>query len=189
VAAAVAVVVFGAVLLVAARNDMPLVSLTQDPVGLTELRWQAGLVYKIGLLVWGAIVASCLVGAAVWRRLGGAGCLPAFLLASAILTLVFAIDDMFQLRGEVYDHLRLPELAVFALYALAFCGFAAVFWRTVLRTEYLILAAAVGLLVLWLGLRHAGVELVVQDGVRFVAELVLLLYFLRTAAYGLRAPR
>ena len=58
VVAAVALVVFGVVLLVAARNDMPLISLTQDPAGTTGLRWQAGLLYKVGLLVWGAITAS-----------------------------------------------------------------------------------------------------------------------------------
>ena len=163
---------------------MSLSSLTQDPTGETGLRWQAGLLYKIGLLVWGAVVASCLVGATVWRRLGGADRLPGFLLASAALTLVFAVDDMFQLRVEIYDHLGLPELVVFGLYALVLCAMAVAFWRTVLRTEYLVLVAAGMLLVVWLGLREVGVESAAQDGVRFVGQLTLLVYFFRAAAYG-----
>ncbi len=93
---------------------------------------------------------------------------------------------MFQLRVEVYDHLGLSELVVFGLYALVLCVMAVASWRTVLRTEYLILAAAFGLLIVWLALRRIGVDLAAQDGVRFIGQLALLLYFFRTAAYGLK---
>ena len=73
---------------------------------------------------------------------------------------------------------------MFAVYAVVLCVFAIVFRSTLLRTEYVVLAAAVALFVVWLVLRQVGVELAVQDGVRLVAQLTLLLYFFRTSAYG-----
>jgi hypothetical protein len=178
---------FGVVLLLAVWKDLPVSSLTRDPVGTAGLRWQTGFLYKISLLAWGATTASCLLGAAMWRRSGDARALPAFLLASAALTLVFAVDDVFQLRGELYDHLGLSEVAVFAVYALILCVFAIVFRSTILRTEYVVLAVAVTLFVVWLALRHFGVEFVVQDGVKLVGQLTLLLYFWRTSAYGVNS--
>ena len=74
---------------------------------------------------------------------------------------------------------------MFAIYAVVLCVFAIVFGSTLLRTEYVVLAAAVALFVVWLGLRQFDVERAVQDGVRLVAQLTLLLYFFRTSAYGM----
>lgn len=179
----------GFVLVVARRNDMPLVSLTQDPMLSAGRRWQTGFLYKIALLVWGVIAGTCLLGSASWRRAGGVGALSAFLLSSGVLALVLALDDAFQLRGEIYDHLRLPEVGVFALYAVVLCIIAGAFWRTLARTEYFVLAVAVLLFVLWLALRQLGIERAVDDFVRLAGQLALLLYFFRTAAYGLTPTR
>jgi hypothetical protein len=184
-----ALALLGFILLVARRNDMPLVSLTQDPAITTGVRWQTGFLYKIGILVWGAIVGSCLLGAMIWRRSGGAGRLAAFLFTSAAVTLILALDDAFQLRFEIFDHLRVPEVGVFALYAVVVCAIAVIFARTLARTEYVVLIAAVVLFVAWLVLRQAGFGRAPDDFVRLVAQLTLLLYFLRTGAYGLTAPR
>ena len=182
------VALLGFVVLLAAWKDMPVSSLTRDPVVTAALRWQTGFLYKIAILLWGAITATCLLGAATWKRNGGAHALRAFLLASAALTLVIALDDVFQLRGELYpDHLGLPEVAVFAFYAVVLCVFAIVFRSTMLRTDYLVLAAAVTLFVLWLVLRQFGVERAVQDGVKLVGQLTLLLYFFRTSVYGVKS--
>jgi len=184
----VSAVLLGVVLLLAAWKDLSVSSLIRDPVGTAGLRWQTGFLYKISLLSWGATTASCLLGAAIWRRIGETSALPGFLLASAALTLIFAVDDAFQLRAEFYDHLGLPEVLMFALYAVLLCVFAIVFGSTMLRTEYIVLAAAVTLFAAWLGLRHFGVERVVQDGVKLVGQLALLLYYFRTSAYGMKSP-
>jgi hypothetical protein len=179
----------GLVLVVARRNDMPVVSLTQDPMLTTGLRWQTGFLYKGALLIWGVIAGTCFLGAASWRRAGGMGPLPAFLLTSGVLALVLAVDDTFQLRGEIYDHIGLPEIGVFAIYAVVLCVIAVAFWRTLVRTEFIVLAAAVVLFVLWLTLRQAGIGHAVGDFVRLAGQLVLLLYLFRTAAYGLTLTR
>mgnify|MGYP000849186549 FL=1 len=187
--ALVILAVAGVILVIAARNQMPLATLTRDPVEIAGLRWQTGLLYKLSLLVWGATVAVCLFGAAVWRRSGQDPRLGAFLLASGVLTLVFAVDDAFQIRSEIDDHLRIPEVGVFVMYAVALVVFALAFGRTVVRTGYGVLVVAVAVSVAWLGLRQMGVALALQDGVRFVAQLLLLLYFCRTGVYGLRHHR
>lgn len=183
------VLLLGGAVLVAAWKNIPLSSLTRDPVLTEGLRWQTGLLYKIGVLVWGAITATCLLGAAMWRRDGNAHRFAAFLLASAILTLFFALDDVFQFRGELYpDHLGLPEVAVLAVYVVVLAVFVIVFRAILLRTDYVLLAAALVLAVLWLGLRYVAVEEAVQDAVKLVGQLTLLLYFFRVSAYGLQ-PR
>lgn len=176
----------GTVVLVAAWKDVSVSSLTRDTATTAGLKYYAGFLYHIGILVWGATVASCLLGAAIWSRNSDAHALRAFLLASAALMLVFALDDVFQLRGELYpDHLGLSEIAVFAVYAMALCVFAIIFGSTMLRTEYIVLAAAAALFVVWLGLRQFGFERAFQDGVKLVGQLTLLLYFFRTSAYGI----
>lgn len=179
------VVLLGLVVFVAAWKDLPASSLTRDPVVTEGLRWQTGFLYKIGMLLWGAVTATCLLGAATWRGDDGARGLRSFLWASAAVILLLALDDTFQLRGELYpDHLGLPEVAVLAFYAVVLGIVAIVFRSTLLRTEYVVLAAAAALFVLWLVLRQSGAERAVQDGVKLAGQLMLLLYFFRTSAYG-----
>jgi hypothetical protein len=177
-------ILLGSVALLSAWKGMAVNSLIVDPVNTAELRWQTGFLYKISILIWGAITASCLLGAATWKHNGAGRAFHAFLLTSAALTLFFALDDVFQSRAEFSDHLGLPEVAMFAIYAAVLCVFAIVFGSTMLRTEYVVLAAAATLLVVWLVLRHFGVERVAQDGIKLVGQLTLLLYFFRTSSYG-----
>lgn len=174
----------GIVLLVAAWKDLPVSTLTRDPLETVGLRWQTGFLYKVSLLIWGGTAMTCLLGAAIRRSDRNARALRAFLLGSAALILVFGVDDVFQLRVEYLDHLGLPEATVFAVYGVALCVFAVVFGRTVLRTEYGVLVVALAVFVAWLGLRQADAGLGAQDGVRLVGQLTLLLYFFRTSAYG-----
>ncbi len=173
------------VAVVSVRNDMPFSTLTRDPLELAGLRWQTGLLYKLSLMVWGATAGGCLVAAAVWRRIRDAGGLARFLFASGVLMAVLAVDDAFQIRDEIDDHLGIPEAGVFVVYAAVLCVFAIAFARMVLRTEYGVLVAAFAVAVVWLGLRQAGLPLAIQDGVRFVGQLLLLLYFYRAGVYGL----
>lgn len=188
-AALLAAVVLGFVVVLAAWKDIPVNSLSRDPVNTAGLRWQTGILYKTGVFLWGAIAATCLLGAAVWARRDDARSIRAFLLASAALTLVFALDDVFQFRGELLDHLGLSELAVFAVYAVALAIFAIVFRSTLLQTEYGVLVATIALFVAWVGLRHFAAESIfAQEAVKLVGQFTLLLYFYRTSTYGLRAP-
>jgi len=187
--AVLSAILVGAVVAVAAWKNVPMSSLTRDPVESGGLRWHAGFLHSISILVWGALTASCLLGAATWRRSGGERVLRAFLLVAAALTLLVGLDDIFQFRGELYpDHLGLSEVAVLVIYAVVLCILAVVFGPTMLRTEWIVLAAAVAVLVVWLGVRHFDVERAVQDGLKLVGQLTLLLYFFRTSVYGLN-PR
>jgi len=179
-----AALLLGSVPLLAAWKGIAVNALIQDPVGTAGLRWQTGFLYKIGILLWGAITTSCFLGAAMWKRNGATEVFHAFLLTSGALTLFFALDDVFQLRTEFHDHLGLPEVAVFSIYAVALCVFVVVFKRTMLRTEYVVLVAAVALFVVWLALRLFGVEHVVRYGFMLAGQLTLMLYFFRTSAYG-----
>ena len=188
-AALLAAVVLGFVMVLAAWKDIPISSLTRDPADTAGLRWQTGMLYKAGVFLWGAITATCLLGAAIWKRLGEARTLRTFLLVSAALTTVFALDDVFQFRGELLDHLGLSEMAVFAVYAVVLVIFAIAFRSTLLQTEYGVLVATIALFVAWLGLRHFAAESVfAQEAVKLVGQLMLFVYFFRTSAYGAKLP-
>lgn len=188
-AAVLAAVVLGFVVVLAAWKDIPVSSLSRDPVNTAGLRWQTGILYKAGVFLWGAIAATCLLGAAVRRGDRDVRTFRAFLLASAALTLVFALDDVFQFRGELLDHLGLSEVAVFAVYAVVLAIFAIVFRSTLLQTEYVVLVATVALFVAWLALRQVAADRVfLQEAVKLVGQLTLLIYFFRTSAYGVRRP-
>ena len=184
-----AAVVLGFVVVLGAWKDLPLSSLARDPVGTAGLRWQTGILYKTGVFLWGAVAATCLLGAAVWRGDRDMRTFRGFLLASAALTIVFALDDVFQFRGEILDHLGLSEVAVFAVYAVALAIFAIVFRSTLLQTEYGVLVATVALFVAWLALRHFAADRVfLQEAAKLLGQLTLLIYFFRTSAYGVKLP-
>ena len=132
--AVLSLVLVGLVVIVAVLKDTTVDSLTRDTASTAGLPWWTGFLYNIGILLWGSITACCLLGAATWRRNCDARAFRAFLLASAALTLVFALDDVLQLHGELNDHPSVTEVAVFAIYAVVLCVLAIVFGFTVLRS-------------------------------------------------------
>lgn len=137
--AVVAVSVMVALLVAAMRNGVSIEAAVADPHELTRLRL-LGIVSNVGVLLWAATLAVCLLAAATSDPHREDGRWRPFFLASAAVTAVLLIDDFLlvhefsdEVVGVVVDFDRtreqkdILETAVFGGYALILAGYAATF--------------------------------------------------------------
>jgi hypothetical protein len=103
----------------------------------------AGVVSNLGILLWTAAAA---VSAFVWlvlRRTPAPPLPPAFFLGSALVSTLLLLDDFFLIHERwVPIMLGIEEKLVFAGYGLVVLYYLARWRHTILRTEFLLLAAA-----------------------------------------------
>jgi hypothetical protein len=109
--------------------DQPLAAFFDEP---QWERWYAGFVSTLGGLVWWSGTIVCLVTAWVVRARDRN--IFGFWLASAALTAVLALDDLFLLHESLFRRrLHAPEWFTFLVYGLT-AGAIAVVYRLRLRT-------------------------------------------------------
>jgi hypothetical protein len=118
-------IVAGGLLLVAGVGRRPLLYVTRDPQATTFERWFLGFFSNVGNALWwsaaGMAVLAGLVLYVVHRSE------PArFMLATATLTLVLAVDDMFGVHDQWAYEEHISKRWFFVAYGLLAAG---VFWR------------------------------------------------------------
>jgi hypothetical protein len=105
--------------------DQPLASFFDEP---QYERWYLGFVSTLGGLVWWSGAVVCLVTA--WVVRASDRTILGFWLASAALTAVLALDDLFLLHESlIRRRLHSPEWFTFLVYALAAVAIAVVYRR------------------------------------------------------------
>lgn len=117
--------------------------LTADPAKVLHIHPLAGLISNIGILLWSAAAAVCFfcysIADLTPRRF------RAFLLASALLTTLLLLDDLFQLHERLFPkYLGLPEPVTCAAYVVLVLAYLYVFRREILQTDFVLLALASG---------------------------------------------
>ena len=152
----------GAVAFARARDGIPWAHLLGDPATALEAPFYIGLVSNVGVLLWAATASVFLFGWALLRRRGGDVEWRGFLLYSGVFVAWLCLDDLFLLHDVVFpDVLGIPQPAVAAAYAALALAYLACFAPLVLRTDFLVLVLAFGLLAASLALDqlHAVREL------------------------------
>jgi hypothetical protein len=103
----------------------------------------AGIVSNLGILLWTAAAA---VSAFAWlalRRTPAPPLPPAFFLGSALVSSLLMLDDFFLIHERwVPILLGIAERFVFAVYGMVVLYYLSRWRHTILRTEFLLLAAA-----------------------------------------------
>ena len=178
-----------------AMMHLPLALFVRDPTATLGGNPLTGVQSHLGVLVWWAAAAVCFFGAAVLRSerhdRSGAG----FLLWSGSITAVLALDDLFQFHEDLaVRYLRLDDKAVVLVYGLAVVTYLVRYRRTILRSDYSLLAIG---LVLFAGSNVVDVflsdrwtsdgRIFLEDGLKLLGVAGWSSYLIRTTFHLLAA--
>ncbi len=188
VASAVVVAAVGGVWLLAAAMHAPPSILTRDPVDVLGGQPHVGLLSNIGVMLWAAAAAVCLLGAS----LAGTAT-RGFLLTFGLLSMLLGLDDALMLHERVLPRsLGIPQNVVMVGWVLLFGGVLVWFRRRILSTDWLPLALAYACLgasaTMDQFLPFRDFETFVEDAFKFAGIVFWLTYLALTTRHLLR-PR
>lgn len=184
-----------AIIAVRMRWGIPTEHFLRDMANLTGAPPYFGLFSSVGIVLWAAAATLCVfTAAAIAARASRSQTPISFWVYAGVLSLALLADDLFLLHEVLFPfHLHVPEPIVYVLYGLLAAGFLAIFHRTILRTEYLLLALALGWFAASLVVDRWGHLVLergfwlVEDGFKMLGIVSWLAYFARTAYREVRA--
>lgn len=193
VVVAITAVLLGGILVLHFWKGIPIANLTRDPNAISGYPAYTGLLSQFGIFFWAACPALCLFSATVLARRGKQPRLRRFLLISALLTLLLALDELFMLHETVLPHLGIPERVVLGSYLLFFGLYFARYFRLIWRTEFLPLLMAlfffgVSLLIDQRPLTNPNLHYLVEDGTKLVGIISWMAYFFQVSLQALQRP-
>ncbi|WP_156819983.1 hypothetical protein [Synechococcus sp. PCC 7336] len=185
---AVSAVPIGVVLLLHFWQGIPIGSLTRDPTAILEAPLYTGFLSQIGLLLWSASAAVCMLSAKLLSGRADSLKINRFLFVSGLLTLVLGLDDVFLLHEGFFPSIGVPEKAVFVSYAGFLLFYLVKFYPVIWQTEYILL----GMALVFFGvsstldlLLPSDLDLYLfEDGAKLVGIVSWLSYFSSTATFA-----
>ena len=183
--ALLAMLVLAAVYLLARSSGHALDQLTRDPAAITKTPAYYGLLSNLTVLAWTTGAVICFFAFALCRRRLDLSA-SRFFFWAAMLTSLLTFDDLFMLHEAVLPELTgWPESVFTAAYPLFMLLFLAVFCRFILRTDWVLLAAALGCMAASVGMdvlfEFSESETFLEDGFKFAGTLMWAVYFGRAA--------
>ena len=169
------------------QRSIPLEQLFLDPATVAGAPWYSGVMSSIGILGWTVAVVAGAGGAWVAHQTERPTAAE-FLGAGAIASAMLLADDLLLLHSNVIPQVTgAPELVAIGLVVAPAAVWVGHWRREVLRTRWLILAAALlgstgSVLVdsLWSSTRATA--LLAEDGAKFLGIVAWATYFVTTAA-------
>jgi hypothetical protein len=184
-------------------NDISTGDLTRDPTAIFRASPFIGLLSNLGILAWCASVAIVTFTASFLRTRTDRKAEEIFFWASAGLTLVLLVDDLFRLHDFIFPFiLHIRQEAFYVLYiffALAYLWF---YWKMVIASRlagFMMLAFVFwGLAVVLDALFETGQSwhFLVEDGLKFLGIFSWSVFLIRSSFHAvsgatgyLRAPQ
>lgn len=127
------------------QNLVPVVELLREPKGDRSTPAYTGVVTSIGFVLWGSAIAMAGFTIAVLRRDGHDRALRWLLAGGIVLSAFFLIDDRLLVHEAFAPDRGIPEQLVVGTHGALLLGWLVGFRRVIARTDYRILALAVGL--------------------------------------------
>jgi len=140
--ALVAAVPIGFVVFARFGLNIPVAFLTKDPASLGGFSGLAGVFSQIGLFAWVGAVTALLFTAIHFKEEVARRKVMGFMVSSIAITCVLFLDDAFMLHESFFPAIGIPEKAAYLSYLIALLAYLGVFFKTLLRTEYILLLAA-----------------------------------------------
>lgn len=117
--------------------------LTKDPVAILKGAFYTGAISNINMLLWAASATLGFCSYIALCKFVPRSATKKFVLHFGLITLVLLLDDLFLWHEEMFPkYIGLHEYAVYAFYLLYLSYILAAFRKTVLKTDYIILIAA-----------------------------------------------
>lgn len=185
--------VLATVKLISLKKQIPLRMFLSDPASIMQAPLWVGIVSNLGILFWSATAAICLFAAARLRKQKGEREPYAFFLFAGVLTTVLDLDDLLQFHEWIAPkRLHVPELAMYAAYALVTLYFLIRFRNLIFKTEFLLLLFALAAFSMHNGIdswfKEIRAERLLKEGNKLLGILTWFAYFSR-AAYQALAGR
>ena len=181
--------------IVAVVGDVDMGWLFRDPAQLFDTHPLAGTVSSLGIILWWFAASISFFAFAVARRLGLERAVQVFLLSSALLTVLLALDDQFLIHDDLASrylglrerHVIVAWLGIAALYAIVNIA-------TIRRSEWILLVVAMGFFAVSVGADYVGQALLGEvanpgvglDWVLFIEDGAKFLGIASWAAYLIR---
>ncbi len=176
--------------------NVPLDVLTRDPAAISYTPFYYGLFTFLNIALWTTALISSLFGLYLLAGSPQRRVQRRFLLASVIVNGLLLADDAFMLHEEVVPrYLGIPEPLVYTLYGLVLLGYAALFYRQIFSSGYILLVCAgvffalsisvdLSIPINWEGLiaQHRLAEhqvIFIEDSLKFVGIVMWAVFFAR----------
>jgi len=140
--------VLASIAAVSAIYKIPMSELTRDVTVIAKIHPISGVLSSLGILLWCATASICLFSAVALRKVES-NANYRFLLVSALLSMYLLFDDLFMFHETLAPNvLGLDQRVVILFLGLATFSYLIVFRSVILRTNYVILLLALGMLTL-----------------------------------------
>ena len=131
------------VAIIAVVRELDTGSIFRDPAQLLDVHPLLGGMSSLGIILWWITAATCFFSFALSRRFGLSRGIQLFLITSALLTTILAIDDQFLIHDVLAsEYLGLRERHVMLVYLVLIGGYLVVNLSTIRRSEWVILLAS-----------------------------------------------
>ena len=194
----VATFILGAVVVLWVFKGIPIGHFTRDPANSFNFQFYVGSVSTIGGILWTATATLCIFSANLLRSKEASPEqkeMSNFFLASGLLTLALLFDDVFLFHEKFFpNYLGIQDYFTFPAYAVIALSYLVIFRRVILKTHYLVLIAAGGLLGFGMivdklldGSSDTSIKFLTEDGIKFFGIWTWFVYYARLAIDQCRA--
>lgn len=178
-----------AVIFASLQLSIPIGMFTRDPAYIANFSPLIGVTSNIGVLLWSASATVCLFSWTILRHRLNKLWFATFLLSSGLITTLLLLDDFFMLHEYIFPHyLGINEKIVIVGYVGLILFWLITFKKCIFKTEYFILAIALGFfgMSLFIDVFQDYVQIVLgswrilfEDGFKLLGIVGWLGYFIR----------
>lgn len=184
--------IFIAIWIVGSHYNLDFGLLTRDPAQLFNFNPLIGIISDLGILLWCSTASICFF---VFAHLKSRQdrIFSGLFIASAILTFYLLLDDLFlihEILGPQYLHIK--QNYFYGIYFFIFLGYLVIFFRLILKTEFIMMAMAylyfgISIVLDYIASKF-GIEIntLIEDAFKFFGILLWFLYFSRLGLKVLR---
>ena len=162
----------------------PIEYIMRDPASISGSPVYYGALSNLGVLLWSASAAVCLLGALTVKILSDRWDITAFFTMFGGLSAFLCLDDLFQFHELLLPgNFGVPEEVLFVLYAVTLVSLLVRFRKIIFRTQPLLLAISLLLFALSVitDILPIPTNLMLEDGAKFIAIFAWFAYFLWAA--------
>ena len=165
-------------------------SLTRDVTALAGLPIYYGFLSQIGIVFWAGTATVCLFGFRLCSSAVGYRSSKRFLLASALLTTLLGVDDLFLFHEVILPkYLGIPEAITFGIYGSLIALYFLRFYIVILRTNYIPLAVSLFFFLISILIDTGALSLAAsyeglcEDSAKLVGIVSWLVYYFGASRY------
>ena len=181
------VLVLSYILFLHFNYQISLYELTTDFAAVVKAPVYTALLSQMGIFFWAGSAAICLLSGALLSKNSSWRNYRSFFFASAGISLMLGLDDVFLFHEEVFPNLGVPQKVVYLTYALAMLVYGFRYLKLLLKTDYVLFAVAIGCFGLSIFIdifvrdQSEYISNLLEDGIKFAGIVFWTSYYFRVS--------